>query len=181
MPVAAMPLKKSKQAALDRWKAQRQAEAPPEPPVEMEVELEEPTSDGPETFEARNARLNKEYLDECNMITKWEVFCYWSRMRQDRMEDEALAKARAEEEAAEERKWEHTRQLCNRIFELELQLKQLEVHTGVRRAGVNRADWPAWATSVMLPCCDCAQECVGECIAKYLDRPEGAKYLTWTY
>ena len=87
-----------------------------------------------------------------------------------RIADEEREKDEAESKAAWWRDWEFKQRLRDQIVKLQVQLRELEGHTGVRRRVVNRADWPAWYPTSGLPCCDCAQDCVGECIAKYLDK-----------
>ena len=84
-----MPLKKTKQAALDRWEAKRQAEAPPEPQFEMEIELEEAASDELETVEAMVATWDGDdkIMDELHtqfMVSMLGGMCVrvvWQRRR----------------------------------------------------------------------------------------------------
>ena len=90
-------------------------------------------------------------------------------MRRQRIAWEECEKLEAERKAAWRRDWDHKQRLRDQVVELQVQLRELEGHTGVRRRFVNRADWPEWSHGITLPGCDCTQDCVGECIAKYLD------------
>ena len=153
---------------MDRWKAKRQTEAPSEPEVEMEIESEEPASDQPLSVEAMLASWDiykEEAKRDKELNMQAVVFGAWKDMRAYRMEEEEDARQQRERALDRHRTIQH---LMDHSFVLQQQLADMEVRTGVRRRAVNRADYPApaWSPARHLPYCDCAEDCVGQCIAK---------------
>ena len=154
---------------MDRWEAKRQAEAPPEPQFEMEIELEEAASDEPETVAAMVARRysDDKIMDELNWLCR--VLLAWKDVRAYRMEREEDTKLWAEKLAKRQRDNEYKQRIRDQVCKLQLQLSRLEGRTGVRREAIDCADYQFWSTSMPFPWCDCAEDCVGERYAKVLD------------
>ena len=128
---------------------------------------------GSKTFEAwliaRHARELQEAKRDEGLNLKARVFIIWKGTRECRMAEEQRAEALAELMADAQRELDYKQRLRDQVCKLQVQLARLEIRTGVRREAIDRADYAVWLTSMTYSSCGCAEDCVGECIAKVLD------------